>query len=348
MTNTFSNIYVLAIALFAFTFVGCDAIPGLGGDNEEPVVDLYPVLIDGDWGYINSDGRIMVEPDFRWTGSFSEGLAPAQSGWQYGYVNPEGEFAIDDRYEWAGPFSEGLALVRFDGRYGFINKNGEFVINPVFTDGYAFSDGRAFVRTQDWYWEYVNKNGDVVRSEETPEFKEHGAPEFESGIALVTDHDGNWGFIDESTNPVIPLQYSSARSFAEGRAAIKISDRWGYIKSDQSTAISPQFISAGDFGDGLAPVRKDDNLWGYINTSGTVVIDSQFDQALTFNEGRAAVQQNGRWGYINTSGEMITEVVFDEVSPFKNGLARVVQFVDDDERLGYIDRSGKYVWYPTD
>ena len=243
---------------------------------------------------------------------------------------------------------EGLAMVRFDGRYGFINKNGEFVINPIYTDGYSFSNGRAFIRTQDWYWEYIDTSGNIIRTEDTPEFREHEAPNFESGVALVSDHDGNWGYIDENGQPVIPLQYTSARTFSEGRAAIKISDRWGYIKADQSTAISPQFISAGDFGDGLAPVRKDDNQWGYINTSGNLVIESQFDQALTFREGRAAVQLNGRWGYVDTSGNMITDYIFDEVSSFKNGLARVVQLVDEDERLGYIDRSGKFVWYPTD
>ena len=220
MTTLFNkSTKLLAIIVFACTFTACDIVPGLGGDDDEPVVDLYPVLIDGDWGYINSSGRIQIEPDFSWTGNFSEGVAPARSGYYYGYVDPEGEFVIDNRYEWAGPFQDGVALVRFDGRYGFINKRGEFEINPIFTDGYSFSNGRAFVRTQDYEWEYIAKNGSIIRNEETPEFRDHEAPEFSGGIALVLDGSGNWGYIDEDSNPVIPLQYTSARTFSEGRAA---------------------------------------------------------------------------------------------------------------------------------
>ncbi|MDX1741136.1 MAG: WG repeat-containing protein, partial [Rhodothermales bacterium] len=251
---------------------GCDAIPGIGGSDDEEVVALYPVQLDGDWGYINSNGRMVIEPDFQNAGTFSEGMAPARSSWRYGYIDRHGEFVIEPRFEHARRFSDGLAAVRVDGRWGYIDKSGSFAINPIFVNAEPFAEGRAFVRTTDYDWEYIDTDGQVVRTSETPHFHSHEFSSFSEGVALYEADDGSFGFIDRDGNPVIPAQYASAQAFSEGKAAIKISDRWGFINRDQKTVISPQYISAGSFGDKLAPVRDGGNTWGYVNESGTLII----------------------------------------------------------------------------
>ncbi|RMF56248.1 MAG: WG repeat-containing protein, partial [Bacteroidetes bacterium] len=114
------------------------------------------------------------------------------------------------------------------------------------------------------------------------------------------------------------------------------------------TAIGPQFISAASFADDRAPVRKDGNLWGYIDRSGALVIPAKYDEARPFSEGRAAVQVGGRWGFIDTEGRLIVEPQFDEVWPFRDGAARVRLNVGERQTIGYVDRNGRYLWYPTD
>lgn len=340
---------LLSLTLLLIVSPGCDFVSDIGGGDDNNVeVDLHPVLLEGDWGYVNSNGRMMIEPDFSYAWNFSEGLAAVRvSNWSRGYINPEGEFVIEPQFSGVRPFSEGLAAVQFDGRWGYIDKSGTFVINPQYRSAAEFSNGRAFIRTSDWDWEYVDKNGNVIRTEETPNFDENEEPMFENGLALVTN-DGSFGYIDENANPFIPLQYSSARAFADGRAAIKISDRWGYIDTSKNNVISPQYISAGSFGDGLAPVRQSGNMWGYINKSGALVISEQYEEAREFSQGRAAVMKDGKWGFINTEGNTSTSLEFDRVDDFENGLARVYVFTAEDEKMGYVDQGGKYVWFPTD
>jgi ABC-type phosphate transport system substrate-binding protein len=41
---------------------------------------LYPVSVDGKWGYIDNTGTIKIEPRFTQAADFSEGLAWAEAG----------------------------------------------------------------------------------------------------------------------------------------------------------------------------------------------------------------------------------------------------------------------------
>lgn len=337
---------LLATAALLLVSSGCDTL-GLGGDEADEVA-LFPVELEDRWGYVNADGRMVIEPRFTSAGEFSQGVAAVRDGsWAWGYISPDGEYVIEPQYSGARPFREGLAAAGLDGRWGYINTNGTFVINPAFTEASSFSDGRAFIRTSDWAWEYIDKNGEIVRTDETPSFSENDEGMFHDGLALVSD-DGTFGYINTSTRVVIPLQYSEARSFSDGRAAIKISDRWGFIDKSSNTVIDPRYISAGSFNDGLAPVRETGNSWGYIDTSGRIVISEQFEEARSFNERRAAVMVDGQWSFIDTSGNLIAPAVYDEVRDFDNGLARVYRYFGEERRMGYIDTAGKDVWYPTD
>lgn len=51
----------------------------------------------------------------------------------------------------------------------------------------------------------------------------------------------------------------------------------------------------------------------------------------------------GKYGYINSLGKIVIPLQFDQAFDFSNGLATV----RIDEKYGYIDFSGKYVWHPT-
>lgn len=55
----------------------------------------------------------------------------------------------------------------------------------------------------------------------------------------------------------------------------------------------------------------------------------------------------GSWGFIDTQGNQIVSTKFGSVDDFDKGLALVRVAVGEDEKYGYVDRAGKYVWYPT-
>ena len=63
-----------------------------------------------------------------------------------------------------------------------------------------------------------------------------------------------------------------------------------------------------------------------------------------FDDGRVGI-----WGFINRAGEFVIEPIFNQVESFNNGLAEV-KIYDNEARqwsMGYIDKTGQYVWEPT-
>ncbi|MBO6794285.1 MAG: WG repeat-containing protein [Balneolaceae bacterium] len=351
--------------LFIFLILGllsasaCEVVDGIS-DNENteitlPIaeVELFPVLLNGEWGYINKSGKMVLEPRYQNAFTFSDGLAIVRESWRWKYIDETGEQAFEGDFEDLRTFSEGKAAVRVDGRWGYINQNGNFIINPRFRGATSFSNDRAFVRSLDYRdYFYINEFGNPLDALNMPgdmDFIESGS--FQEKRALVLE-DGLYGYIDPTGNTVIDLQYSEALPFSDQLAAVLISDRWGFIDTTGTIAISPQFVSAGTFNDGLAPARKNSNQYGFIDKTGAFVIAEQFDEVRAFSEEFAPVRIGEKWTFVDLQGNQISEAIFDEVEGFNKGLARVITYTlneenELEEEIGYINQTGNYVWFPT-
>ena len=64
---------------------------------------------------------------------------------KYGFIDKNGKVVIEPQFDDAGDFSEGFAQVKKDGKWGFIDKSGKVVIEPQFRDAEPFSEGFARV-----------------------------------------------------------------------------------------------------------------------------------------------------------------------------------------------------------
>ncbi|MCA1802282.1 MAG: WG repeat-containing protein [Rhodothermaceae bacterium] len=345
--------YIVILTLITVAFItSCNIVDSITGKNDDATVELYPVQVGGQWGYINKNGRIEINPQFQSAAPFYEGLAAIRESNRWKYINSRGDVVIDGNFSSISRFSEGKAAVQLDGRWGYINKKGNFVINPKYRSAFPFSNGRAFIRSVNFSEHYYIDAGDKrIQSLTLPGSVDYVEDnEFRDGRAMVR-RQNLFGYIDKDGNAVVDLKYSEARPFSERLAAVRISDRWGFIDGNGDVAITPGFISVGDFGDGLAPARASSNLFGYVDKAGNFVIGEQFEVAEPFTEGRAAVFVDGRWTFIDKKGNTITSPKFDDVRPFYNGLARVTILVPVGENIqthrGYINKSGQYVWYPT-
>ena len=67
---------------------------------------LAAVKVGETWGFTDTAGEIMIEPQFDEARSFANGLAAVRQGDLWGYVAPNGEMAIEFRFEDALDFSE--------------------------------------------------------------------------------------------------------------------------------------------------------------------------------------------------------------------------------------------------
>src|SRR2546422_146788 len=307
---------------------------------------LFPVVVNGLTGFIDSTGRMIIPPRFDDTFPFTEGRAAVRLGKAWGYIDTTGTMIIEPRFDYASAFSEHLAWVEIGGHRGYIDLTGRVVIAPRFDVATGFIDRRAQVMVGRTFG-YIDHTGKLVI--QTEFHGEFGEPlDFSQGLAAVLVH-GKWGYIDTTGAMAIEARFRVANPrtstmgtlrFSEGRAAVPLGAKWGYIDRTGRVVIEPHFDQASYFEEGLAPVKVG-TLCGSSPTAGTMVITPQFVVASGFSEGLAAVRDSSaRSGYTDRTGKIVITPQWYEANRFSSGLA----CVRSDGECEYIDRAGRYIW----
>jgi len=125
-------------------------------------VGLFHMIQNGKYGYIDSKGKIVIQPQFDEADEFSEGLAPVRVGDKWGYIDPTGRIVIKPQYGRVGEFSEGLAAVSVPGgKEGYMDRAQRIVIQPQFDKAWPFVGGLARVKIGDKVG-YIDKKGNYI------------------------------------------------------------------------------------------------------------------------------------------------------------------------------------------
>ncbi|MEW6025904.1 MAG: WG repeat-containing protein [Planctomycetota bacterium] len=344
-SSSLENLQIIEISILLLVCLAA-VLPDLCiGAEQEEVNPLFLIEQDGNYGYIDKIGNIVINPQFKYVfidpqleygGDFSEGLALVwlRNSNESGYIDKTGKFVIEPKFRsYVGNFSEGLAIASPDIGYvhkadnssvnvdfiklGFIDKNGKFAIEPRFNHMlsnkifpiHSFSEGLAAVQ---------------IKGKESEKY-------------FI------WGYIDKTGQFVIEPQFDIVDDFSEGLASVQLNGRWGYINKTGRFVIEPQFEHASSFSEGLGEVTINGKS-GYIDKTGRFVIEPQFEDASNFSDGLSAVEIGGKWGYIDKTGKIVIKTQFDYALGFHNGLAKVYIGDYKDNKWGYINKVEKFVW----
>lgn len=314
--------------------------------------------------YVNKVGDLNLEIESAL--SFSEGLAPAMKDDKWGYIDKEGKVVIDFQYDGAMPFSEGRALVLKDDYMGFIDKKGNEVIPCEYENigQEGFQNGVARVYNQDGEWGLIDRNGKVVV--EFGKYDRIGTISEEGIISVEGELNDDWtresGYIDTKGNEIVSLSIDnlglgypfeglavkSTAKYNDDSSSLSDTTYYGYVNSKQEIVIEQKYEEAGNFSEGLACVSEDGENYGYIDKKGNLVIDYQFKLGSDFSEGYAiVVNDDDKFGVIDKKGNLVVDYQYDYISPFKEGMAVVVtDMTESENNCGYINTKGKLVIEP--
>lgn len=239
--------------------------------NVLPFSDGYAAVErDGQWGYIDKNGKVVIDYTFREVGSFHCGRAMARSGSAYGYIDVLGNFAVSTRWRKAGDFSEDLAFATSDE----YEKDRHYIINKV--------------------GEKVATLGSSVKGDI-----------FSEGFAAVVEDGKTYYYMNASGRSAFQNVYLDAKAFSNGLAAVRTAEGWGYINTLGSSAIPAQFAAADAFTpEGLAAVQDArSGKWGYINAKGQMTIAAEYDTAQPFSQGYAIASKGTEYYLVDTDGK---------------------------------------------
>jgi hypothetical protein len=308
------------------------------------IENLYPVYVrqgrspkSYKAGFINAEGKTVIQPSFEDARPFREGLASVQLNEKWGAIDTDGKLAIPFVHTVGLDFSNGVAQFENGSLRGLLARDGTVVLQPKYCSISRFrSDGIAYVSDGNHYG-FINVRGEQV----IPLFFDD-AREFSDGVAPVLVN-GRWGYIDQRAAFVIEPKFAAAMPFSEGLARVSVDGRWGYIDRNGEFAITPRYATAYDFKMGLAGVWDEKKgPAGYIDKTGKMVIPPAYTYIRPFAEGLAAVTPSGQsfQRFINVEGEQVFPGEYLGAHDFHDGLSRVATL----KITAYINHNGEIVW----
>lgn len=356
-------------------------------------------------GFVDARGKVIVSPRFENAGDFSEGVAGVSVRRRWGYVDKKGRFVLPAKFGGAEPFHHGIAEVWSEDdktspwidkngrpvafwkppivsyqdnpslyvdtritlsefsedlavfaapvgremRKGYVGMGGAPAIPAIFEEAYGFAEGLAAVKSAG-RWGFIDRGGRFVIAPRFEGVLAEGSSEakFRDGLAAVKVK-GKWGFVDRTGQLVIAPAFDEVRSFSEDLAAVCIGARWGYADKTGRIVVPPTFTAAGDFSEGLAAAR-DGGLWGFVDRRGWAIRPT-FAGASAFHGGLAGISvrvpgqvDEERMGFIDRSGNLVIPPVLRSAEAFRNGYTSAYDAVFDQSQI--IDRTGKVLFRP--
>ena len=340
--------FILVLSILFFCISACI------GDGDH---DLFPISVGGKYGYINGKGTIIIQPQYKKAGEFSEGLAPVMINDLWGYINQQGKFIINPNFEYAKSFHDHLALVTKGNHDNFIDKTGKLQFPDVDNDYFDPQEGRiAFERFPDQKWGIIDYSGKLIVDYKfdacyftgtdfgpNPDNDPYLPYVFLDGLIPVCLNN-KYGFIDVNGKAITDCIYDDVRYFQYGLTVVTLNGKSGLIDKSGKYILPLEFDKIGQVTDSFISVSKN-GKWGYIDHSGSLVIPYQYDSAESFRAARGKIGMMGadgnlKYGYIDKDGNQVIKPTYDTVCTFDSKGYAIVKIGN---KSGVIDKSGKYM-----
>lgn len=215
---------------------------------------------DGEWGYVDSDGHIVVEPQYGYVDAFSDGYAFVSFNrppdyWPY----PTGDMAVIDKtgkqictFNASGfrPFSGGYALVEVNEEVRLLSTDGKMseplrmisnVRSASIRKGYI-------IYREGGYAGLIDKDGNEIISP-----SEYGSLKFiDDNLLEATLPSGNWnkaeyGVIDYSGKEVMSFERGKLTPLGDDRYIINETPSTSYLINSKRERLSEQFANNGEY-----------------------------------------------------------------------------------------------------
>lgn len=166
----------------------------------EPIKNDYiPILKNGQWGFLDQKGLLMIANRYEAVGEFSEGLFSVKLLGKWGYVDQKEQIIIQPNYDQAFPFKQGTAIVRNGENFGLLNSEGTILLNVDYQE-ISRQKGYFLLKKLNQFG-LATLNGQIIKN---PSYD--SIQPLEKGFFLV-ERNGLFGVVDSQGRDVIAPIY---------------------------------------------------------------------------------------------------------------------------------------------
>jgi hypothetical protein len=288
--------------------------PTFGAEWPEFSEGLAAVGYQGETGFIDKSGTIVIPLQYNAADSFHEGLAAVQKDWRWGYIDQKGNVVIPFQYEEAYYFDGAAAPVKKDGEWSVIDRNGMVKFKTDYEKIYPYHEGVAKVELRGQKYEkqlmdnLIGADGNLLFQKDYDLLGN-----FSEGCIFVHDNQsGKDYYLDRDERKAIPQNYNDATDFSDGAAAVlfesgeyALIDHIGTVIKELSEEEYNNFMMCHE---GLVLINNgeldgsfsdwDKVRFGFKDVYGDVLIPAVFYDATPPSEGLIGLDVGGSWGFI--------------------------------------------------
>lgn len=292
---------------------------------------LVAVDMDGGWGYIDTNGKVVISGQYRNANAFSEGFAAVEvEGYRWGFIDKTGTVVVPTEYVSVGTFHEGLAPASSSDDFGgVVNTKGELIIpcKYLMQSSYSpqggsglhelFRDGLIILENYDSRDKYLyDANGNVILELGSRSVSVYWA----NGLVIVKTTPNSFACYDYKGNPV--SEPGVVQKFADPTRSIQINFPEGGDNSAKQ----------------LFYIHRSGKDWGVADIDGNMIIEQKYDGIGRFYNGIAFAWFDNEVYLVDEKGN-----AFNFGTP--NGLRLPIEFDDGGLALAYSGREEDFELY---
>lgn len=300
--------------------------------------DMCPVKRDGQWGFVDHTGELIVPFEWDDVGMVRDGRAPVQKDGKWGAIDRTGRLIVPCEWQYLVAEDDGgYTMVAFNGYRGALAADGSVLIpcDRYTYVGPVINGARSICR--DDLWGLCTETGEII----TPcQWQETGY--FHEGLAWVSVSGGRQGYINEQGELVIPTEYSHLENFVSGSAAVRfVNGAWQLMDTRGRFLCEKPWDDMEQFCQGELIMVAKDGKYGFINRRGEVAIPLVYDRAKRFQDGLALVKQGEDAFWIDETGARVVDRPAGCTAWDFNGDYALLR--NEDGLYGVMHRSGEMV-----
>jgi hypothetical protein len=245
-----------------------------------------------------------------------DGLIPASRGHRWGFMDRDGKWLIDPRFDFVLPFRKGLAAVGLSDdppgdygnidRWGVIDIHGSWVIEPELS-GLGFPEGPLIPARLHARWGLLDRDGrwrvPPIHAEkndwlELPLFEQPAGDGLQR-MGVYANH--SWVVTDRlrQINPPREFQWlQPLRGLQQGdtvRLTFRQGGLWGLADARMNTIVGPDFDDVPTLSGGLIEIKLSGRI-GCIDDAGRMVVPAEFSALEHCDRHRVRARRGSEWG----------------------------------------------------
>ncbi|GEM_PF-2689600 len=307
-------------------------------------IDFYPFLDEntGLWGYMNSKGKTVIEPqfiraeDFNYLNRLAVVLDEQE---RMNYIDENGKFLFKE-FEYKGLEYPILGLVPFadeQDAWGVMDLDGNIILSQQY--------GRVGINV-DGYITF-EENGKCGMADDKGKILVEPLYDnvFGGASGIIIRNDDKYGVYDGQGKELLPIVYEDMQFLTKDLIALKDeSGKYAMYNYNGEKITDHIYDEMNGYGRTMIQVSQEDK-WGYLNNDGEVVVDIQYEQIdISILDPRyAQVKVDGKYGIMDMYGDYLLEPKYDYINLGFNDdgtLNDKCFIVREGEKRSLIDKTG--------